>query len=230
LEIWQTVRKADPTNAIAKKKLGWVYDEMGDREAEFRRGKEALEFHSMANEIFQAMIKKEPENAELQWYLAHSHYRLATARRLLGDRLAAERDDREALRLREHLAKADPNNLQRIEELMISRARRGDHQAAAKAADDLRKRVPKDASVLVSAACCYGACIQAAQAYASDPGVRRSEVAEVSEKYAAAARESVKEAISLGFRDAFALQHNPNLEPLQTDERYKTLLAQAKQP
>jgi serine/threonine-protein kinase len=230
LEMWQAFCKAEPTNGTAKMKLGWVYDVTGDLEAEYRRAKEALEFYLKGHDIHQAMYKKEPQNAELQWYLAYSNYRLATARRMGGDLAGAQKDDRESLSLRELLAKTDPNNFQRIEELMISRARCGNYREAARAAADLRKRAARDASVLVSVACCYGACIRAVHEKADGDGARSAQAADLCRTYTALAVDSVKQAVTLGYQDAFALEHHPDLESLQSDAHYKSVLAQLKQP
>jgi serine/threonine-protein kinase len=228
LEAWQKSREADATNATAKRKIGTVYEAMGDCEAESGKGQEALQHYLQANQIYRSMHNKEPKNAELQWLLAYSHFRLATARRLCGDRPGAENDDRESLRLREILAKTDPNNLQRIEELMISQARCGNYQQARAAADAVRRRAPRDPSALLSAAYCYAACIETvrAKAHASEMAAPTAEA--LCRDLMAAAVNCVDQAISHGYKDGFSLKHSPDLAALQGSREYMDALEKLK--
>jgi tetratricopeptide (TPR) repeat protein len=224
LQIWRKVRQTDPTNATAKRMMGTLYDALGDREVELRHGNEALQYYQQAHEIYAAMHKKEPHNGELQWDLANSYFRLATARRLGADLAGAAKDDREALKLRETLAKTDPNNLQRLEELMISQARCGNYRQAAGAVGDLRKRAPKDPSALIAAARCYGACIQAVQASIEAGQAKPAEAAELCRQYTNGAVECVDQAVAHGYKDAFVLEHQPDLQTLQSSAAYQKTL------
>jgi serine/threonine-protein kinase len=229
LDIWQATCQKEPTNATAKTKLAFVFEANGDREAERGRGKEALEWYQKAREIYQPLHQKELQNAELQWRLAFSFFRMATARRLSGDLAGADKDDRESLRLREVLAKTDPNNFQRIEELMLSRARCGNYQQAAKDANDLHRRGARDASLLISIARCYGACIHAVRQGLQAERIKPSEATSLCRMYADSALQSIEQAIALGYRDSFTLEHDLDLQPVQTEAGFKALVSRLKQ-
>jgi hypothetical protein len=224
LRAWREISKSDPTNAVAKKKTGIIYDSMGDAAAGSRKGQEALAYYQEGNAIYSAMHEKEPQNAELLWLLAYSHYRIATAKRLCGDLVGAQKSDNESLRLREKLFKTDPNNLQRIEELMISLARCGDIERASKMAEDVRQRAPKDPIVLVAAACCYGACIQALQKKTDARQINEAEASALRRRYTKAAIESASQAIAHGYQDRYALERSLDLEAFQASPEYKKML------
>jgi serine/threonine-protein kinase len=228
LGIWEDATKAikgAETNVIIKKKTAWSHLVLGDRAVELGQYQKALEEYNRANEMFLAIHKKEPQNAELQWWLANSHYGLASAKRLMGDRAGAHRDDQAALRLREGLARTDPNNFQRIEELMVSRARCGNYRDAAAAADALCKRAPRDVTAILAAACCYATC---ARAIDEQGGSKPASASDQHQKYVNSGLESIKRLIALGYKDVYALEHNPDLEVLQEHAEYKTALAKLK--
>jgi serine/threonine-protein kinase len=225
LAVWEKVRKTDPTNGTAKRKMGTVYEFMGDESVLTGQYREALDLYLKAHGIYETMAKKEPQNAELQWLLAYSCFRTANARRLLGDPAAAETDDRQCLKLRQALAKTDPRNLQRIEELMVSQARCGNHLEASKAANALRQRAPRDITALLAAAECYCACLRAVPDQPASPGVASPGTESLRREYAQSALDSVEQALQLGYKDMFLLAHDPGLQPLQSSLRFKELLA-----
>jgi len=51
---------------------------------ELRRVPQALANYQKAHDLFEALVKKAPDNLGLHWYLANTRYGLATAQQSLG--------------------------------------------------------------------------------------------------------------------------------------------------
>jgi hypothetical protein len=110
---------------------------------------------------FQSRLGAEPGSLLAKEDLAITHYYVATAALRAGDRKAAAH-------IREKLV-GDPKAKLNIIDLMIARARCGQHQLASKTADDIIPLPPLDARVYFQAACGFSLC---AGAVAADSGFR----------------------------------------------------------
>src|SRR5262249_3368359 len=216
----QEAVKADPLSAYAKQELGRAHDALGDLEVELRRGQVGLEHYREAHRIFEALHAKDRGNLEFRWYLGNADYHLGTVYRLLGDAQRAEAHGRACLETRELLLKNDPKNVQRQIELMLVRARLGQHREAAQAARQVCDYAPRHPGKLFSAACGYALCIPAV----SRAGVCTPEDEALGRDYAAKALEAIDRAIAHGFRDSRALQGVPELEALRGREDFQSLL------
>jgi serine/threonine protein kinase/tetratricopeptide (TPR) repeat protein len=225
LDVRQKAAKKDPTSAAAKRDLGAAYEALGDMELEQHNGQAAVEAYRNAHQLYAKVYEKERDNAEDQWYLAYSYYRLGRAYELLGDGAAARKEYAESLKLREVLAKTDPNNIQRQTELMVARALCGQHAEASRAAADIRKRVSKDSAFLYSVACGYALCIPAV---AHGKGQLGSEERALQQHYADEAIETLRQAIAKGYKDRVSLETDQDLTPIQNDPRFQDLLAKMK--
>jgi serine/threonine-protein kinase len=225
LELRQRAVHSDPTSADAKRELGAVYDAWGDMEVERGNPKAALQHYSKAFELYQGLHKKQRDNAENQWYLAHVYSHRGTAKSLLGD-AAAAKDFAESLKLCEVLAKTDPRNMQRQTDLMLARARHGLHVEAGKAAEGLRRRASKNPAVLFTVACGYALC---SEAVADGKSSLSSEDRALQHRYALAGLQTLDQAVGLGYRDVEALQLEPDLGPLRKVPGFETVLTKARQ-
>jgi serine/threonine-protein kinase len=219
--------KAEPTSASAKRALGAILDALGDLEIERGDAAAALERYGQAHDLYTALARKEQGNMEDLWYLAHSHYHLGTARQLGGDSAGAVRAFAESLKLRQTLAEKDPRNMQRQTELMLARARCGQHIEAARAAAGLRVRGGKHAGVLFSVACAYAQCIPAV---APHKGALSAADRALQGQYVEAAVGALRQAIGLGYKDRQALHGEPDLAPLRELTTYQSLIDQLPRP
>ena len=92
-----------------------------------------------------------------QEQLAVTHYYVATAALRTGDREAAALHYKACLAIREGLA-GDPKAKLSVIDLMIARARCGQHEVASKTAEELITSPPLDARVYFQAACGFSLC------------------------------------------------------------------------
>jgi serine/threonine-protein kinase len=217
----------EPTSAAAKRELGAALDAQGDLEAEQGHAAAALEAYRQANEVYVALCKKEKDNLEDLWYLGHSHYRLAAAYQLAGDTEAAAREGAEALKVREVLVAKDPKNVQFRTELMLARARCGQHAEAARAAAELRREAGKHAGVLFSIARAYALC---AAAVGSRKGSASASGSALERQYGEAALDTLRQALGHGYKDREALRRNPDLSAVRGSASFQALLEQRPPP
>jgi serine/threonine-protein kinase len=221
LRLREEAVKANPLNVLAKRQIGVVYDALGDLELELRHGEQALAYLQKGHEIH-SKIGDKTDNQD-QFNLGNSFYKLGAAKLMLHDINGAEKDFREALKLREGLQKADPNNLQRRLELMLVQARCGQHNEASKTADQFRQRGLKSPDTAYGVASTYALCISAVGQGKSMAQLTPAERA-LQQGYASSALQALNEALAHGFKDVTALQVDPDLEPLQTNAAYQELI------
>jgi tetratricopeptide (TPR) repeat protein len=210
----QEMVQADSLSAYAQQELGRSLDALGDLELEYGHTRASIETYEKARAVFDALCQKDRGNPEFQWYRANADYHLGCASKQIGDDTASKRHFQDCLTVREHLQKDDAKNIQRRIELMLVQARLGDHQSAAKAADDVRVYAPKHPGKLFSAACGYALCVT------GPPAGRDAE----QRAYVSKALDTLQQAISCGFRDRRALEAVPDLQMLHGEDGYKALL------
>ena len=153
----------------------------------------------------------DPRNGPAQRRLSLACYHAAAAARARGDETAAKKGFDECVRLRREYAKAAPNDVTAHIDLMVACARAGDHREAARIAEqEVRPRAAKDSGRVFQIACCYALCVEAAR--------------EESDKaaYAAKSVEALGQAWSLGFRDAAALDTDPEFDPLRPRPEFQS--------
>jgi tetratricopeptide (TPR) repeat protein len=225
LKLREQMVADEPLNDSAKRGLGGIHDLMGDLELQQGNAAGALADYGKSYEIYLKLHQKDVKDAEYQWYLAHSHYRLGTADVALGHRDQADRHFTACLQLREALEKADPKNFQRQTELMLARARCGQYAKAREAAQDLQKRAPRNPAILYTVACAYALCIPSTSnshyqgTTTSPPETAQNDCAEK-------AIDALRQAIARGYQDARSLETSPDLAPLRNADPFRQLVAQ----
>jgi tetratricopeptide (TPR) repeat protein len=222
ITIRQQAAKDEPSSAAAKRDLGAALDALGDLELEQGNAPGAIERYRAAHALYTAVAAKEKDNMEDVWCLAHSYYRLGTAANLRGDSSQAAQDWNESLKLRDTLVKKDPKNVQFRTELMLARARCNQYVEAARDADGLRLRAPKDAEVLFSVARGYALC---AAAIGSTKQPLAAADRALQQRYTDSACETLTQAIKLGYADQEALSRNPDLTALRGSSAYQAITA-----
>jgi serine/threonine protein kinase len=126
---------------------------------------------------------------------------------------AAAKDFAECLEIRRGLVAKDPKNYQKRMDLLQVLPRAGRFREAAQLAAELRVGHEKDAGLLVQLASCFAQCSAAA---ADDPALRQ--------QYLETALATLESALALGYKEVFALETEPDLDPLRTTSTFKRLL------
>jgi hypothetical protein len=133
------------------------------------------------------------------------------------------------LELREVLAKADPKSVQRKAELMLIRARCGQHQQASQTADELFEREPSSTDILFSVARGYALCAEALTNGRVADELTPEDKA-LRQRYTDRATESLARGITDGYRDMGALKSEPDLDSVRNDTRVQELVERLQQP
>jgi hypothetical protein len=200
---------------------------MGDLHLLLGDASAAALHYAVSHPLVVARVEQDPDNARAQRTLSFSHYRVATASLFNGDAMTAQQHYRECLTLRQKLALADPRNTHKQIDLMVALARCGQHADAATVAANLGARASQDPSVLFQIACGYSLCIPAV-AQSRPSGELVADQKSQQEQYLARALDAVREAIARGYRDHVALEHDPDLRPLQSRPDFQALVGSLK--
>jgi tetratricopeptide (TPR) repeat protein len=225
VELRQELIRAQPQDVRAKQLLARAFDALGDLALEQRRLGEAQEHYSKALELFDAHLRKDSNNPELEWDLANIDYHLGTLEKLLGNKEAEQKSLAACVKTRTTLAKSDPNNIQRRIELMLVQARLGQHEEAAKIASEVCNFAPHHPGKLFWAARAYAQCIPSV-AKGRDPAARTPESRKLQEEYASKAVIALRQAVTHGFKDRRGLQTAPDLDPLRENKAFQDVLLQ----
>jgi tetratricopeptide (TPR) repeat protein len=215
--------QANPLNGVAKKDLQLSYVAIGDLETQVGKPAPALEQYKKAADTMQALLQKDPTNEEFQWNMANAEYGTALALRLLGKNQEAKSHFQQCLKLRQVLLQTDPKSVQMQTEVMLVRAQLGEHEAAARTAQELRDSAPKHPARLYSAAQGYAL---SASAIVQDraSGKPQKQISELQRSYVDASLQSLKDAVANDYKDTWTLEHDPALQSVRSDEGFRQLL------
>jgi serine/threonine-protein kinase len=210
VRLCEELVKQHPKYAGFRSDLAEVYGAQGDAQLRLGRADEAAASYRKSLESLQAALARNPEAPALQPPLALAEERLAGDALRRGQREEAERRFREALKVREELAGLEPDNLVARAAHVLALAHCGKYTEAARGAEDLRRRAPRCAELLLQAARAYAAC--AAGAEAQRP------------LYTQKALEILQAVAALpGYRDVVALRTDPDLAPLRDEPGFQAL-------
>jgi len=161
--------------------------------------------------------------------LAQDYYRLGTALLRLHDTVGADGYYAKCLAVREKVYAANPKDDNRVIDLMIARARCGQDVLAAALADELLRRRPQDASVLIQTACCYALC-SSAVAHGKIAAQLTADDRARQERYADKAVASLRAARVNGYTDVHNLEVEPDLDPIRSDSGFDTFMQECRKP
>jgi serine/threonine protein kinase/tetratricopeptide (TPR) repeat protein len=108
-------------------------------------------------------------------------------------------------------------------------AGRGQHVAAAQAAEKLRELAPQDFNNLYEVACCYALCVPGV-APGKRPDQLTPEESAARARYAARAVEALAEAVRRGYRDVGHIEADPDLATIRSDREYQKVIELLKAP
>jgi serine/threonine protein kinase/tetratricopeptide (TPR) repeat protein len=223
VEYRQEWAQVDPLNAEARKDLQHNYVAIGDLEIQLGNPSAALEQYKKAASTMEALLQKDSGNQEFQWNMANAEYATGVALRLLGKRQEARAHFQQCLRLRQVLLQTDPKSVQMRTEVMLVRAQLGDHEAAARTAQELRDSAPKHPARLYAAAQGYAL---SASALMDDRALvgKQKQITELQRNYVGSAVRSLGDAVANGYQDRWMLEHDPALQSVRSNEGIRNLL------
>ncbi|MBI3465609.1 MAG: protein kinase [Planctomycetes bacterium] len=224
---------ADPLKHNLKAMLAQAecYGRLGDLELKSRRTENSLAHYQKALEKC-ALLQNAADASirhQAQWDQSQAHYRLGTARSLLGESGRADEHFRECLKLREPLAKEDPGDAHKQIGLMLALARCGEHKRAAETADSLGKSALEDPAILFYVACGYALCIPAVTGDKPVENLKDEQRKDLY-LYAASAVRFLRQAVTLGFHDVVAIETDPDLEYVRKEPGYTQVIQKLKGP
>jgi tetratricopeptide (TPR) repeat protein len=217
LKLREEFLKRQPQSVYAKLMLAFEHERVGDvqvREGRPLQGKNSLE---SALTRYDELVRADPKNEEAKRHLSRATYLLGTAYLRLHEAKLAQENYARALEMRRALAEKDTANLPKQREYMVNLARCGQHEAAAKKAEEIRKKSPKDVGTLLDLMRCYALC----SAAALDPGTPTAEQAESAEQaklrnsYAARASSCLEQAIANGSRNVVDVETDPDIDAIR---------------
>ena len=220
LELREEIAREHPGHDQAQRDVLLSYNKLGT--FYLLHGKDlakAQVFSKKALDGFERRQKVERESVGAKQDLAASHYYVGTVALRAGDRKTAELHFRSCLEISKGLAN-DPIAKLNIRDLMIARARCGEHQIASKTARELITSPPLDVRVYFYAACAFSLC---AGAVAEEPA--SPETKALARSYTESAFESLRLALGAGWKDAVDVETDPDLDAIRDAPGFDAILA-----
>jgi tetratricopeptide (TPR) repeat protein len=228
LKLRHEVLKKEPDNVLAKLYLAFEHERVGDFQLRSGDAEEAKDSLLDAVARYEQLVKADPANEDNKRHLARACYLLGTAYlRLQKQELAAQNHDR-ALEMRRALAEIDSANLQKHKDYMVNLARCGQRQAAAKMAEEIHKKSPKDVGTLVDLMRCYALC-NLAVGGPDDKTTPTAEQAKLREAYAASAANCLEQAIANGCKDVVEVETDPDIDAIRKYPAFQHALEKLRQ-
>jgi serine/threonine protein kinase len=210
---------AEPLNAEAKRELARTELAIGDLELDLGNVEASLEEYRNAQSRFAALIERDKDNPELQWYQANTRYALGRALQSGGGRDEARVYFQQCLLTRKALLRADPKNTQRQIEVMLVNAQLARYEDAIADARAVERYAPHHPGKLFSAACAYALSVSAPGKASHHLNAQQDQT-----MYADEALRLLRLAFASGYRDSWTLQHAQELQRLRSYGGYNQLL------
>jgi tetratricopeptide (TPR) repeat protein len=169
------------------------------------------------------LFERDAKDAAIRASLASCYHRLGTAQLLTGQLSLAAESYRQEIPLRQALVKEAPGNISRQIDLMLSLSRAGEHAEAFKVGQSQLPFARENPQILYNILCGFAIC-----AWAAAPGSESSGDSGLVQQYTDAAIETLRRAVELNYRDATALETDPDLASIRSDERFVAILARLK--
>ncbi len=250
LEIREQIVRQNPSHNQAQRDLLLSYNKLGT--FHLLHGKDASAaraFFEKALAEFERRLEAEPENIVAMEDLAATHYFVATAAFRMGDRKAAALHYKACLTIREGMPGDAKAKLQNID-LMLARARCGQHQEAAKIAEKLISAPPLDARVYFFAACGFSLCAGAVAEEHSSSQAKAlalyaacgfslcagalveehssSQAKALAGSYTESAFKSLRLALGAGWNNLVNVQTDPDLDAVRSAPGFEAVVAEYK--
>jgi serine/threonine-protein kinase len=202
---WRAGFKVDMAEMLALYGDGLL--RLGKAEEAEKRCQEALAY-------LKPVVDANPNDMSQQPLLAQLYEQLGAASKRLGKRPEAEEHYQKALKLRTDLLMVANSNVPRKAAYVLALARASKIADAAAGAAKVQPQVGQSSSLLLQIARCYATC-------AAADAPQKAE-------YVKRALEAVGAAAGEDFRDAVALQNDPDLEPVRGEPGFKAIVERVK--
>ena len=232
IELREQVVADHPDNWNAVWNLAESYNSSGM--LRFPMGRDpagAREFHRKALALVSRWAEADPKNVVPLQGMAQTLYYEATCALKSGDRAGAAASYRRCLEIREKLL-ADPARTKvPAIDVMLARARCGQHGRASAVARDLVGRPALNAMVYFQAACGFSLSAGAVHDLDSPArltgggGLLAAADASLIGTYTERAVDCLRTAMGGGYSDVGGIQTDPDLEPIRDDPAFRTLIA-----
>jgi tetratricopeptide (TPR) repeat protein len=223
LKLREEFLNRQPQSVYAKLILAFEHERLGDfqvREGRSEQGKNSL-LNALAR--YDELVKADPKNEENKKHLSRATYLLGTAYLRLHNTKLAEENYAKALQMRRELAEKDSANLPKQKDYMVNLARCGFHEAAAKKADEIHKKSPKDVDTLLNLTRCYALCSVAV----GGPDKKTAPTAgqgQLRDAYAASAANCLEHAIANGSRNVVDVETDPDIDAIRSYPAFQQAL------
>jgi tetratricopeptide (TPR) repeat protein len=215
LETREQLFKLFDKNLFNKFELAGLLSMYGEFLVRDDKPQEAMPHLERAAKLFGELRSLDEKNVLYQRELGLALYRLGACALRAGDEAASADYYRKCREVRDHLANLDgADNARRRIELMLVLPHVGDVDDATPMAEAFLDDDKADAELLVEVARCYAQCAGALAE--SDP--------ERAARYRGKAVETLKQAITRGFKDRVYLDHEVDLDPLRDDPAFNAVL------
>ncbi len=213
LAIGRRLVKESPNYLPFKVDLAEVLGAYGDALLRFGKTEEARKQYAEALETLNEVLKKRPDDIAQQPLLALTHERLGIVSALLNNTAEAKQHNLEAMKLRKELWQIEPSNLSRQIGFVVTMARAGDQANAARLATTIRPRMVQSPELMLQVARCFAIC---------------SAGAAERDKYVGEAHSALVAGTEGDFKDAFAIQTDPDFMAIRDEAGFKEQIARIK--
>jgi tetratricopeptide (TPR) repeat protein len=210
------VKAARPDYVPYRIDLADVHGAHGDALVRLGQRADARKSYQKSLDIIDGLLKQQPGDMSHQPKWALAHERLGIVHDLLTQPADAKKHHAKAMELRLELWRAEPGNLFRQTGLVVAFARVGDFGNALPQSKRIRERMRKSPVLRLHMARCFAICTTA-------PKADRKE-------YVALALAELDGAMGDDYRDARALETDPDLASLRSEPGFQQRIARIKTP
>jgi len=221
LKFRQEIFRENPNHNQVQRDLALSYNKIGAFYLiQLKDPAAARGFYERALAEYERRVRAEPDSVVARDDLGTTNYYVATATLRAGDRKAAALHYKACLTIREALA-GDPKVKTNITDLMLARARCGQHQVASKTAEELIAAPPLNARVYFFAACGFALCVGAVAEEPPSP-----EAKALARRYIESAYKSLRLALGAGWKSLVDVETDPDLDAIRTDPGFEAVVAE----
>jgi eukaryotic-like serine/threonine-protein kinase len=213
LAIGRRLVKESPAYLPFKVDLAEVLGAYGDALLRFGKTEEARKQYAESLETLNEVLKKRPDDIAQQPLLALTHERLGIVSALVNNTAEAKQHNLEAMKLRKELWQIEPSNLSRQIGFVVTMARAGDQANAVRLATTIRPRMVQSPELMLQVARCFAIC---------------SAGAAERDKYVGEAHSALVAGTEGDFKDAFAIQTDPDFTAIRDEAGFKDQIARIK--
>jgi serine/threonine protein kinase len=196
-------------------------ERIGDSLLRTNRAAAAAKEFSASAKLFTEIADSDPKKVDAQADVARILYSQGLAADRTGDKVASAKYFKDSLAIRSRRVNLNSETYAQ-RDLMMSLAQVGSHNEAARLAETVRAKLPKDPGALVDIACCYAVCSAVVPAV----GAEKETIA----RYVTKAVEALKQALDTGYGDKVNLETEPDLDGIRSQTEFKAMVNRLPEP